>query len=132
MGFCRECDGNRFNDRNRNRIVMYLDNVYQATGRLGRDPELKETTSGNVVNFSIAVSNGRDKDGNDKEPTWIDCYCWSEKADKIAQWFKKGSLIKVMGPLTPDTYTRGDMKISKPKLNVREFGFVPRNGGSND
>ncbi len=101
---------------------MYLDNIYRATGRLGSDPELKELAAGEVINFSIAVSNGKEK-----EPTWINCYCWNETAQRISQFFKKGDLISVMGPLTPDSYTRGDVKINKIKCNVREFGFVPRN-----
>ena len=38
-----------------------------AHGNIGRDPELKETTSSQVANFSIATRTGKD------ETTWINC-----------------------------------------------------------
>lgn len=39
-------------------------NIVAIMGRLGRDPELRQTTTGkNVASFSIACDRGR-KDGN--------------------------------------------------------------------
>ncbi len=97
-------------------------NWYTGIGRLGSDPEKKELTTSTVVNFSIAVPEGKDKD-----PNWVECYGWNEVADQISNTFKKGDLIMVGGPLKENVFMRGDTKVSKLKVNVQKWWFVPRN-----
>lgn len=60
-------------------------------GNLGKDAELKELDGGKkVMNFSIAVPDGKDK------TLWIDCAKWSEKT-AILPYLLKGTKVAVTG-----------------------------------
>ena len=62
-------------------------------GFIGRDPEITYSQKGTaVVKFPVATSNGKEKD-----PTWHNCVAFSEKAEKIAEYFKKGDEIFLEG-----------------------------------
>ena len=69
-------------------------------GRLTKDPKLKSTTGGNsVCSFTVAVDR-RFKDSNGQRQTdFINCVAWRQTATFISQWFKKGSMIAVVGSI---------------------------------
>ncbi len=71
-------------------------------GRLGRDPEIRTTQSGqNVANFSVATNRRwRDRDGARQEETeWHYIVCWGRQAEVAGQYLTRGSLISVEGRL---------------------------------
>lgn len=75
-------------------------NSCQFIGRVGRDPEIRYTPSGQpVANFSMAVDEYyKNKDGQKVEKTeWIPCVVWGKQADFVAQYIGKGRLIHVVG-----------------------------------
>ena len=72
-------------------------------GRLGNDPEVRFTQSGDAVaNISLAVSEKwKDKQGQQQEKTeWVRCTAFKRQAEVIGEYLKKGSLIHVTGKLT--------------------------------
>ena len=71
-------------------------NNYQFIGNLGKDPEVQFFESGGcVANFSVAIYRGKDKNGNEKKALWLPCKAFGEKAEAIADAFKKGDRIQV-------------------------------------
>jgi single-strand DNA-binding protein len=77
-------------------------NMWQGIGRLGKDPVLKATQSGqSVANFSIACSEKyKDKNGEKQEVTfWAECVAWGKLGDIVGEYFKKGNLLYVSGKL---------------------------------
>lgn len=63
-------------------------------GRITADVECKTTTTGkSVASFTIAV-NGRNND-----TTFINCQAWEKTAELLANHFKKGASIMVVGSL---------------------------------
>lgn len=80
-------------------------NVIAISGRLGRDPELKQTQSGkSVAGFSIACDRGR-KDADGKFATdWFDVTAWGGTAEFVCKYFHKGSLIALDGRLQTRKY----------------------------
>lgn len=67
-------------------------------GAVGKDAVLRTTNSGDsVLNFSIAVDNGKDKNGEKREPTWFDCSVWGDRASKLQPYIKKGARLSVSG-----------------------------------
>lgn len=65
------------------------------TGRLGRDAELKTTTNGTkVLSFSIADDIGW---GDKKRTQWIGCALFGDRAEKLAQYMTKGSMVECYG-----------------------------------
>ena len=82
-------------------------------GNLGRDPEVRRTTSGEpIVNLSLATSESwRDKNsGERKERTeWHRVVIFNENLAKVAeQYLRKGSKIYLEGQLTTRKWTDKD------------------------
>ena len=67
-------------------------------GNCGKDAELRHTQNGDpVLGFSIAVSNGKDRDGQDRPPTWWDASLWGKRAEALAPHIKKGDKLACTG-----------------------------------
>jgi single-strand DNA-binding protein len=79
-------------------------------GRVGKDPEVREVSSGvKVANFSIATSEKwKDKTtGEQKEQTeWHNCQAWRGLAEVIGKYVKKGDMIYVDGKMKTRKYEK--------------------------
>ena len=68
-------------------------------GRLTRDPELRQTTSGiQVCSFSVAVNRRFAKEGQ-QSADFINCTAWRQQAEFICKYFHQGSMIALVGSL---------------------------------
>lgn len=78
-------------------------------GRLTRDPEMKNTTTGKAVTrFSLAVDRRfKNKDGQ-KEADFINIVVWGKQAEFAAQYLTKGSQISLSGRLEARSYDAQD------------------------
>lgn len=71
--------------------------ILTGAARLGKDAELRTTTSGEpVANFDAAFNYGRkDNDGN--RPTqWVRCTLWGRQAESLTQYLVKGQQVSVV------------------------------------
>ena len=78
-------------------------NLVQIIGRLGRDPELRYTSSGQAVcSLNVATDESyTDRDGNKVERTeWHRVSVFQRQAENCANFLTKGSLVYVEGSLT--------------------------------
>lgn len=94
-------------------------------GRLTADPEISNTQSGTkVARFSLAVDrNFKSKDGS-RKADFLRCEAWGGTAGTIERFFKKGSMIFVVGSVYQDTYTdKNDNRREKVWCNVAEVYF---------
>lgn len=66
-------------------------------GNVGNVKDLKDVNGDKVLNFSIAVDNGKDKSGEKREATWFDCALWGKRAESLAPYISKGSKLVVSG-----------------------------------
>ena len=67
-------------------------------GTVGRDAELRQTQGGDaVLGFSLAVDNGKDRDGNKRDATWYDCSLWGKRANSLQSHIRKGDKLTVTG-----------------------------------
>ncbi len=111
-------------------------NVIAIMGRLSRDPELRQTTTGkNVASFTIACSRGR-KDANGKDLVdWIPVVAWEHTAEFVCKYFEKGSLIAIDGRLQSrtykDRYGNNRTAIEIVANNANFAGSKSTGGGSN-
>lgn len=64
--------------------------------RIGRDAEIRHTANGDAVaSLSLAFTYGR-KGEDGKRPTqWVDASIWGKRAEALAQYLTKGSLVVV-------------------------------------
>lgn len=80
-------------------------------GRLGQDPEMRYTPSGQpVANFSVATDESyKDKDGQKVEKTeWHRIVAWGKQAEFIGNYLSRGRLVYVEGKLETRRWTDKD------------------------
>lgn len=63
-------------------------------GRLGKDPEARDTPKGEVVSFSVASDHGW---GDKKTTTWVRVACFGQRAKFAKDYCRKGTLVAVGG-----------------------------------
>lgn len=64
--------------------------------RVGRDVEVRNTTSGDAVaSVSLAFSYGRKGDDGKKPTQWVDAALWGKRAEALAPYLTKGTLVTV-------------------------------------
>ena len=100
-------------------------NVLTMIGRLTRDPELRNTNSGNPVgNFTIACDDIPLADGT-KPVVFLDCSIFGKQAETLVKFFKKGSLIAITGRLTQRKYTnKNGVEVKATECTVNRIEFV--------
>ena len=83
-------------------------NYCSFIGNLGKDPEIRQTQSGETVaNLSLAVSEKwTDKSGQKQERTeWVRVVVWGKLADICEKYLKKGSQVFIAGKLQTQKWT---------------------------
>lgn len=99
--------------------------MYQSVtviGHLGRDPEMKYTSSGvAVTSFSVATSRKwTDAAGAAQEKTtWFRVSAWRKLAETCNQYLHKGQLVMVEGEIDASAYTPKDGGEPRATLELR-------------
>lgn len=79
-------------------------------GRLARDPEMRQTPTGvAVARVTIAVNRRFARDGQ-QTADFIGCVAWRQTAEFICKYFKKGSMIAVVGNIQTRSWDGQDGK----------------------
>ena len=90
------------------KLIMSSVNKVILVGRLGADPEIRYTQSGQPVgSLRLATSeNWNDRDGNRQERTeWHSVTVWGKQAELCGQYLAKGRQVYVEGRLQSREYT---------------------------
>lgn len=82
-------------------------NKVTVIGNLGKDAEVRKTSSGKTVcSFSVASTRSFKRgDSWEKTTTWFSVSLWGEKAERYGQALKKGARVQVEGELRQNKYT---------------------------
>lgn len=104
-------------------------------GNLTRDPELRQTPSGqNVCSFSLALNRSyKGADGNWQEATdYIDVVAWGPLGERVAQYLSKGRPCLVSGRLQSRSWEQEGQKRSKVEVVAGDVTFLggPGEGGA--
>lgn len=105
-------------------------------GRLGKDPEMRYTSSGTpVCSFSVATDRvwTNDQGVKQEEVTWHRVTTWNKQAETCAQYLTKGSMVMVTGTVKAQGYTGRDGQIGA-SLEVRAdvVRFLSGNRGASE
>ena len=104
-------------------------------GRLGQDPELKYTPSGQAVcNFSMATSESyTDKSGNKQDKTeWHRIVVWGKLAELCNQYLSKGSEAFIEGNIQTRSWENKEgVKQYTTEINARSVQFIGAKSNSN-
>ena len=109
--------------------------MYQSVtviGHLGRDPEMRYTSSGvAVTNFSVATSRKwTDAAGAAQEKTtWFKVSAWRKLAEVCNQYLHKGQLVMVEGEIDASAWTGQDGTAKATlELTARTVKFLSKGG----
>jgi single-strand DNA-binding protein len=109
-------------------------NKVMLIGRIGRDPEVRYTKSGQAVaNFSMATTDTwKDQQGGKQERTeWHKIVCWGKLADFAQNYLKKGKLIYVEGRMqTRDWTDQQNVKHYTTEVVANTINFMEPRGDS--
>jgi single-strand DNA-binding protein len=101
-------------------------------GNLTRDPELRQTPSGqSVCSFSLALNRAyKDSSGEWQEATdYIDIVAWGPLAERVAQYLTKGRRCLVQGRLQSRSWEQDGQKRSKVEVLANDVTFLDSRGG---
>jgi single-strand DNA-binding protein len=107
-------------------------NQVTLMGNLTRDPELRQTPTGqNVCSFSLALNRSyKDSSGEWQEATdYIDIVAWGPLAERVAQYLTKGRRCLVQGRLQSRSWEQEGQKRSKVEVLANDVTFLDSRGG---
>ena len=90
-------------------------------GRLGKDPELKQTEKTTIAAFSVATS---EKFNGNEVTQWHNVKAFGELANNIAKYFKKGDRIYIEGKITYNTFEKDGKKQTYTDIIAQSFSFI--------
>ena len=106
-------------------------------GNLGKDPEIKYTTSGTAVaKFSLATNEGyKDKSGQWQDRTeWHNIVAWQRLAEIVGEYVKKGSKVYIEGRLQTSSWDDKEtgQKKYKTEIIANDLVLLDRRGDVGD
>jgi single-strand DNA-binding protein len=106
-------------------------------GRLGQDPELRQTPQSSVATFSLATSEVWLKNGQKQEQTeWHRVVVWGKQAEHCAKYLTKGRMALVEGRIQTrswDDKATGQKRFATEIVasHVQFIGGAPTGRGDN-
>jgi len=110
-------------------------NQVTLMGNLTRDPELRQTPTGqNVTSFSLALNRSyKDQSGEWQEATdYIDIVAWGPLAERVSQYLTKGRRCLVQGRLQSRSWEQEGQKRSKVEVLANDVTFLDSRGGGEE
>lgn len=106
-------------------------NIWNFTGNLGRDSEVKFLPSGEAIClFSVGVASGY---GDKKKTTWASCALFGKQASgTLPSFLTVGTAVAVSGEVTLEEWVAQDgTKKSTLKVNVLKVDLIGSSQGKN-
>ena len=93
-------------------------------GNLGKDPEMRYTSSGTAVTkFSVATNRNTKDDAGEwkKETEWFNVVLFREQAERAAEWLRKGTKVFVEGRIQTHQYEKDGQTRYMTELIAERF-----------
>lgn len=110
-------------------------NQVTLMGNLTRDPELRQTPTGqNVTSFSLALNRSyKSQSGEWQEATdYVDIVAWGPLAERVAQYLSKGRRCLVQGRLQSRSWEQDGQKRSKLEVLANDVTFLDSRGSDTE
>lgn len=108
-------------------------NQFVGVGRFVNDLEIKEYDNFKVLEFSIAIDNSYQKDGEwVNNSHFFNCKCFDKVAESIVRRFAKGDKVQITGKLTTEKFTPkdSDREVTKFLIKVDNAGLIAKANGN--
>lgn len=100
-------------------------------GNLTRDPEMRNTPSGqNVANFAVATNRQwQDPSGERKEAVeYHEIVAWGKLAELASQYLSKGRKVLVVGRLQTQSWEKDGVKRQRTEIVANDISFLDGRG----
>jgi single-strand DNA-binding protein len=98
-------------------------------GTVGKDAVLRRTQSNDpVLSFSVAVDQGKDKNGNKRDAKWYDASLWGKRAESLQSYIVKGTKLTLQGRPTAREH-EGKVYMGIAVNDLTFMGGSQRDGG---
>lgn len=104
-----------------------MNKVILSNTRLVRDVDVKVSNGLVIAKFTVACNRTFNKEKSD----FINCVAFGKRAETIAQYFTKGSLINLEGRIQTGFYEKDGQKIYTFEVVVENFEFPQGNKKEN-
>ncbi|MDY5068682.1 MAG: single-stranded DNA-binding protein [Lactobacillus johnsonii] len=104
-----------------------MNKVILSNTRLVRDVEVKVSNGLAISKFTVACNRAFNKEKSD----FINCVAFGKRAETIAQYFSKGSLINLEGRIQTGFYEKDGQKKYTFEVVVENFEFPQGNKNEN-
>ena len=97
-------------------------------GRLTKDVEVRYTQTSNLAigKTSIAVSRGKNKNGQDLGADFINVTTYGKTAENFANFKHKGDMVLIDGHITTGSYEKDGRKIYTTEVTADRVDFLTR------
>ena len=101
-------------------------NSVHIIGRLTKDPQISyiSDTQTAVARFSVAISRGKDKDGNDKGTDFPNVVVFGKQAENCERYLSKGKLVGIEGRLQTGSYEKDGRKVYTTDVIANRVEFL--------
>ena len=107
-------------------------NRIELLGRVGTEPELRQTRSGTAV-CRLRLATDRRNGSGESQTDWHNLVCWGKTAEAVAEYVRKGDRIYASGRLGYDDWEDQDgQRRQTTEVHANEVVFLDnRNGHGN-
>ena len=108
-------------------------NRIELLGRVGTEPELRQTKNGTAVCRLRLATDRRNSETGRARPTGTTSWCWGKTAEAVAEYVRKGDRIYAAGRLGYDSWEDQDgQRRQTTEVHANEVVFLDsRNGTGN-
>ena len=94
-------------------------------GRLTKDIEVRYAQGSDLAigRFCLAVERDYQREGEEKA-NFINCVCFGNTAEFISKYFRKGSMIAVIGSIQTGSYDKDGQKVYYTEVKVDKASFT--------
>lgn len=96
-------------------------------GRLGQDPEVKQTQGGQqIVKFSLATTKTwmNEKTGKQERTEWHRCIAWGDRWNGVLPYLKVGGQIAIEGSVQYEQWEKDGVKHTSCNINVDQIELL--------
>ena len=105
-------------------------NRVELLGRVGSDPELRQTQGGTAVVQLRLATDRRRENGND-ETDWHTVVCWAKQAEAVAEYVRTGERVYVAGRMQQQSWeTDGGERRTRIEIHASEVIVLGSGNGS--
>ena len=95
-------------------------NSVALTGRLTRDPDVRQVNENTITRFTLAV----DRRGKKDEADFISCVAFGKTAELIGKYLHKGNQMGLVGRIQTGSYEKNGQKVYTTDIVANEIDFL--------